>query len=123
MTPLARLVEVAHWRPGIERFYEDGKGGSGLADDAARKWESFHHHLVIEFLVLRWLTLRKPWVATPPIVTDPHPVDSPSEPVFPRWTRALPEHWSDPAAGAGIPRGRARSLAHPVGPDRSQTTG
>ena len=121
-TPLARLVEVAHRRPGIERFYEDGKGGSGLADYAARKWESFQRHLVIEFLVVSWLTLRKPRVATPQIVTDPQPVGSPSEPVFPLRTRTLPERWSDPTPGVGIPRRRASSLAGSVRANRSPTT-
>lgn len=121
-TPLARLVEVAHRRPSVERCYEDGKGGSGMADYAARKWESFHRHLVIEFLVLSWLTLRKPRVASPQIVVDPQPVGSPSEPVFPLRPRALSEHRSDPAAGAGIPRRRTRSLADPVGPNRPETT-
>ena len=120
-TPLARLAEVAHRRPGIERSYEDGKGGSGLADYAARKWESFHRHLAIEFLVLSWLTLQKPPGATPQIVVDPQPVGSPSEPVFPLWTRALSERRADPPAGGGIPRRRVGSLAGAVGTHRRNT--
>lgn len=110
-TSLARLAEVAHRRPGIERAYQDGKGGSGWADYPARQWESFHRHLVIEFLVLSWLTLQKPRAATPPVVVDPPPVGPPGEPVFPLRTRSLPERRRDPPAGARIPRRGARSLA------------
>jgi SRSO17 transposase len=120
-TPLARLVELAHRRPGIERFYEDGKGGSGLADYAARKWESFHRHLVIEFVVLSWLTLQKPHGAPPQIVTAPQLVASPSEPVFPLWARTLSERRADPPAACGVPRRRVDSLADAVGTDRHKT--
>jgi SRSO17 transposase len=82
-TPLARLAEIAHRRPGVERCYEDGKGHTGLGDYAARKWDSFHRHLAIEMLVLSWLTLQRPAVEKPVIVVEPQPVQSPNEPVFP----------------------------------------
>lgn len=87
-TPLARLAEVAHRRPGVERGYEDGKGFTGQDDYAARKWTSFHRHLAIEHLVLSRLALQRPVIDKPVIVLEPKPVSSPSEPVFPLRTRA-----------------------------------
>jgi len=54
-TPLARLAELSHRRPGAERGYQDGKGFTGLDAYAARKWDSFHRHLAIDMLVLSWL--------------------------------------------------------------------
>lgn len=46
-TPLARLAELSHRRPGMERGYQDGKGFTGLDAYAARKRDSFHRHLAI----------------------------------------------------------------------------
>ena len=85
-TPLARLAELAHRRPSVERGYQDGKGHTGLDAYAARKWESFHRHLAIELLVLSWLALQAPPPDQPVIVLAPQPVASPDEPVFPLWT-------------------------------------
>ncbi|MFN8485577.1 MAG: hypothetical protein U0768_21250 [Anaerolineae bacterium] len=82
-TPLARLVELAHRRPSIERAYEDGKSFLGLDDYTARKWDSFHHHLAIQMLVLSFLALQKEPIEQPVIQMDPQEVISPNEPVFP----------------------------------------
>jgi SRSO17 transposase len=82
-TPLARLVELAHRRPSVERGYEDGKEYTGLDDYAARKWDSFHRHLAIEMLVLSWLALQEPSVENSVIVLKPQAVQSPDEPFFP----------------------------------------
>ena len=54
---LARLAELAHRRPGVERGYQDGKGQTGLGDYVARVWHSFHRQLTIEMLVHSWLLL------------------------------------------------------------------
>jgi SRSO17 transposase len=82
-TPLARLVELAHRRPGIERGYQDGKGETGFRDYAARLWHSFHRYLVIQFLVLSWLVLQLPLPKDPEIALEPRSVESPEEVVFP----------------------------------------
>lgn len=82
-TPLARLAELAHRRPSIERTYQDGKGYTALDAYPARLWHSFHRHLVIEMLVLSWLELQQPVPERRPIVLEPQPVASPEEPVFP----------------------------------------
>ena len=82
-TPLARLVEVVHRRPSIERGYQDGKGITGLAAYPARKWTSFHRHFVIDLLVLSWLVLQRPPVENPVVCVEPQAVQSPDEPVFP----------------------------------------
>lgn len=65
-TALARLAELAHGRPSVERGYEDGKGLTGLGEYAARTGDSFRRHLVVEFLVPSWLVLQHP----PPLLPD-----------------------------------------------------
>jgi len=80
---LARLVELGHRRPSVERGYQDGKGHTGLDTYAARKWESFHRPLVIELLVLNWLAVPGPPVERAVIVLEPQRVESLDEPVFP----------------------------------------
>jgi SRSO17 transposase len=82
-TPLARLVELVHRRPSVERGYQDGKGHTGLDEYAARRWDSFHRHLTIEMLVLSWLALQKSPVEHPVIAVEPQVVQSPDEPLFP----------------------------------------
>ena len=82
-TPLARLVELAHRRPSIERTYQDGKGYTGLDDYPARLWHSFHRFLTIEMLTLSWLALQQPPPAQTEILLEPQAVESLDEPVFP----------------------------------------
>lgn len=82
-TPLARLVEVVHRRPSIERGYQDGKEVTGLDAYPARKWTSFHRHFVIDLLVLSWLVLQRPPAENPVVCVEPQAVQSPDEPVFP----------------------------------------
>jgi SRSO17 transposase len=84
-TPLARLVEVVHRRPSIERGYQDGKGFTGLDAYPARKWTSFHRHFVIDLLVLSWLALQRPAAENPVVCVEPQAVPSPDEPVSPLW--------------------------------------
>jgi len=121
-TPLARLVEVVHRRPGVERGYQDGKGFTGMDAYAARKWEAFHRHLAIEHLVLSWLALQRPAVDQPVIVLEPQPVSSPSEPVFPLRTRTLSEPRPDPTADLRVPPGGTPALAGSLWPDRPEPT-
>lgn len=118
-TPLARLAEVAHRRPSIERGYQDGKSFIGLDAYAARKWVSFHRHLAIEQLVLSWLTLQMPVVEKPVIVVEPRPVSSPSEPVFPLRTRTVSEHRPDSPSDLRVPPGGTAALASSLSQSRS----
>jgi SRSO17 transposase len=83
ITSLARLVELSHRRPSVDRGYQDGKGFTGLDVYAARKWDSFHRHLTIDMLVLSWLALQRPPVENPIIVLEPQVAQSPNEPFFP----------------------------------------
>jgi len=96
-TPLARLVELLHRRPGIERGYQDGKGETGQGDYPARLWRSFHRHLAIETLVLTWLIRQRPRPQSPVIQTAPQPVEDPRMPVFPLWPRTVSERAGDSA--------------------------
>jgi SRSO17 transposase len=93
-TPLARLAELSHRRPSVERGYQDGKGFTGLDAYAARKWDSLHRHLAIDILVLNWLALQRPPVENPVIVLEPQAVQSPNEPFFPLRTRTLSQYWT-----------------------------
>lgn len=85
-TPLARLAELAHRRPGIERRYQDGKGLTGLGQYPARLWHSFHRYVVIEFLTLSWLILQQPKPDKVEIVLTPLAVETPDQPLFPLWS-------------------------------------
>ena len=46
-TPLARLVELAHRRPAVERGYEDGKGFTGLDEYARKQYLMLMHRLTL----------------------------------------------------------------------------
>jgi SRSO17 transposase len=119
-TPLARLVEVAHRRPAVERGYQDGKGFTGMDAYAARTWRAFHRHLAIEHLVLSWLALQRPPVDKPMIVLEPQVASSPGEPVFPLRTRALSEPRADPPSDLRVPPGGVAPLAGTFGQDRPE---
>lgn len=82
-TPLARLAELAHRRPGIERHYQDGKGLTGLGQYPARLWHSFHRYLAIEFLTLSWLILQQPNPDKVDITLEPLALDTPDQLFFP----------------------------------------
>lgn len=110
-TPLARLAELAHRQPAIERGYQDGKGFTGLDHYPARKWHSFHRHLAIEMLVLSWLLLQRPTVEKPVIVVDPQPADGPDKPVFPLRPRTVSEHRADPTPGERLHTHRTGPMA------------
>lgn len=118
-TPLARLAELAHRRPSVERGYEDGKGLTGLGEYAARTWDSFHRHLVLEFLVLSWLALQHPPTPLPPITPDPVAVGFSTEPLFPLRPGSLPQSRRDPTRGLRLPLRGTPPLADSLGPTRS----
>jgi len=118
-TPLARLAELAHRRPSVERGYEEGKGQTGLGEYAARPWDSLRRHLVVEFLVLSWLVLLHPTPCLPPITADPVAVGSSEAPVFPRRTRSLPPCRHDPPRRLPVPLRGTPPLADSFGPTRS----
>jgi SRSO17 transposase len=100
-TPLARLAELAHRRPAIERRYQDGKGLTGLGQYPARLWHSFHRHLAIEFLTLSWLILQQPKPDPIEIVLQPRLVETADQPVFPLWPSTFSERRSGP--GPSLP--------------------
>lgn len=58
-TTLGDLVELAHARWVIERFYQDAKGELGLDHYEGRSWNGFHRHVALVMLAHSYLTLRQ----------------------------------------------------------------
>ena len=56
---LSDLVELAHSRWVIERFYQDAKGELGLDDYEGRFWTGFHRHVALVMLAHSYLTLQQ----------------------------------------------------------------
>lgn len=56
---LADLIELAHVRWVIERFYQDAKGELGLDDYEGRLWHGLHRHVALVMLAHSFLTLRQ----------------------------------------------------------------
>ncbi|MFH1884305.1 MAG: IS701 family transposase [Planctomycetota bacterium] len=56
---LEELVDLAHLRWVIERFYQDAKGELGLDDYEGRLWTGFHRHVALVMLAHSYLTLQQ----------------------------------------------------------------
>lgn len=119
--PLARLAELAHRRPCIERTYQDGKGFTGWGSYPARLWHSYHRHLAIEMLTLGWLILQQPQPAKIEIALEPKPTENADEPVFPLRPGTLPQRGAGTPPGVRIPVHRIGALAGPNRSDRCLT--
>lgn len=69
-TPFPEVVDLAHVRWVIERFYQDAKGELGLDDYEGRLWHGLHRHIALVMLAHCFLTLRQTYGAE---VTGPDP--------------------------------------------------
>jgi SRSO17 transposase len=56
---LDELIDLAHVRWVIERFYQDAKGELGLDHYEGRLWTGFHRHVALVMLAHCYLTLRQ----------------------------------------------------------------
>jgi SRSO17 transposase len=70
---LEDLVDLAHVRWVVERFYQDAKGELGLDDYEGRFWTGFHRHVALVMLAHSYLTLRQSYG---PEVTAQSPPDA-----------------------------------------------
>lgn len=58
-TPLKRIVDYAHRRWHVDRFYEDAKNELGWGDYQGRSWVGFHRHIIIVMLTYSFLVWRE----------------------------------------------------------------
>jgi len=114
---LEELIDLAHVRWVIERFYEDAKGELGMDDYEGRLWTGLHRHLALVMLTHSYLTLRQSYgpeiLARPPGATGgPTPQGSAPPPARgfppkgPRQHRRPPPRRADRAVSAGHPNRR-----------------
>jgi SRSO17 transposase len=99
---LEDLIELAHVRWVIERFYQDAKGELGLDDYEGRLWTGLHRHIALVMLAHSFLTLRQSYG---PEVRGPGPPEGEAS------RRSVPS--APPARGfpPGGPKQRGRSAA------------
>ena len=80
---LEGLLELAHCRWIVERFYQDAKGELGLDDYQGRRWQGLHRHVALVMLAHSYLALRRIYGAAaerppPPAATPRRPAAPPS---------------------------------------------
>ncbi len=80
---LAELLEVAHVRWVVERFYQDAKGELGLDAYEGRRWPGLHRHVALVMLAHSYLTLRQSYESAvlaprPPPTATHRPARSPA---------------------------------------------
>jgi SRSO17 transposase len=69
---LEELLELAHVRWVIERFYQDAKGELGFDDYEGRLWPGLHRHLALVMVAHSFLTLKQSY--GPEITGPPDPI-------------------------------------------------
>ena len=105
---LAALLELAHVRWVVERFYQDATGALGLDAYEGRRWPGLHRHVALVMLAHSYLTLRQVYASD---VLKPTPPPRASRRSWQSW-RSAPS----PASARGFPPDgpaqRRRTPAH-----------
>jgi SRSO17 transposase len=60
-TPVAELARVARAEHRVEECFQRAKGEAGLSDYEVRTWRGWHHHHVLAFLAMWFLTRHASW--------------------------------------------------------------
>ena len=60
-TPLTELARVAKAEHRVEECFQRAKGEAGLSDYEVRTWRGWHHHHVLAFLAMWFLTRHASW--------------------------------------------------------------
>jgi len=85
---LEALIELAHVRWVVERFYQDAKGELGMDDYEGRFWTGLHRHLALVMLAHSFLTLRQSY--GPQIQEGPPAPPQGDRPLSPPPARGFP---------------------------------
>ena len=72
---LEELIELAHIRWVVERFYQDAKGELGLDHYEGRLWTGFHRHVALVMLAHSFLALRQTYAPELTERSPPEPAE------------------------------------------------
>ena len=106
---LEGLLELAHCRWIVERFYQDAKGELGLDDYEGHRWHGFHRHVALVMLAHCYLAVQRSYGEAGPRPPPVAPEASAAQ--VPAPVRGFPP--SQPRQHRRTPSSRARAAVSP----------